>query len=500
MATLNSNLLTPQQAALNNKKSTNPLSKLASAAIKTVGNAILPGAGSAIQLGSAAINAAKPKATPQTVSYSNNMTMLPGTAPKNAALQTPAPAPLKPVSPVQQSAPQQNFSYTPTPAAPQAPTQNTPQESAVNNSLIGRIFEELLARGKQAPTAAAEAAEAAKGSLEVGRRAQEIADTAGQEYASIGKKGAQARTGYLTTGTTPVAEGNAAIVAQNQAAQQTAIATGAQTQLLGIDKQLTAQNQAATGLNNAASTAQGALNIGAGVAAPVQQPYGNMLVDPVTGQPIQQNGASGNVNDAVSLQVQRVMNGTSSYDQAAQALQAYGQAGVNALQQALGPNFDIAQSNANAAAKAQALGTNVTQGVAAERAMNSATAALDKLDTELTKLSPIYKGGVPLTNAIASDIANFLGQNAVSQYQSTLNDARQQVAAVLTAIGASTPTDAMSSARGYLPDGMTPAQQTEKVKAVKELMQQKVDAYKTTGGVPQYNPTGGNAPTTGFTW
>lgn len=491
MALISSNLVTPQQAALNKKKTTTPLSLLGSAA-KTVSNMIIPGSGTAASL---AYNAVKPKTTTQSIAPNIPMSTFGTPA---AGTQTTMNSPKQPVTPtsvakpMQPVMPQQN-AVAQTPAAPVQDKQ-----TALPQSLLGTILTELISRGKQSATASEDVSGAAQRGYEAAARAREIADAYGREFADIGKQGAKAKAGYLTTGTTPVAQGRAAVVAQTTAAQQQAVAQGAQAALGGVDKELTAANQAANAFTQAGNLAKGALDSGANIAAPIQQPYGNMLVDPVTGQPIQQGG--GSIGDAVQLQVQRVLNGTSGYDQAVQALSAYGQAGVNALQQALGPNFNIAQSNANAAAQGQALTTNVTQGVGAERAMNSANSALDKLDAELRNLAPIYKSGVPLTNAIASDIANFLGQNAVSQYQSTLNDARQQVAAVLTAIGASTPTDAMSSARGYLPDGMTPAQQAEKVKAVKELMQQKVDAYKATGNIPQYNPAGGGAPVSGFNW
>ena len=58
-----------------------------------------------------------------------------------------------------------------------------------------------------------------KRNLELANRAQDIAATAGQQISNIGQQGAKGAAGYRTTGTSPVAEGNAAILAQTTAAQ-----------------------------------------------------------------------------------------------------------------------------------------------------------------------------------------------------------------------------------------------------------------------------------------
>jgi len=105
-------------------------------------------------------------------------------------------------------------------------------------------------------------ANTALGNQAVGQSAAQIASDYGREYADIGKKGATGQAGYLSTGTTPVAEGNAAILAQTTAAQQQAVAQGEQAALLGTGQQLTAQNQTQTGLLNAANLTPEALRYG----------------------------------------------------------------------------------------------------------------------------------------------------------------------------------------------------------------------------------------------
>lgn len=482
MAQVTGNLLTPQQAAMNQKKQPSLLAKL-----------FTP-----MGINSARQPAPPPTPVMQTTPIAPNVNL-----PKQPVIK-----PAGTVAP----ATQQNNAGSSTGLVPLTPTSSnaappgtangtvTP-DATTNTSLIGRIFEELLARGKQAPTSADDIAKTAAKNEEIAGRARDIASRAGAAYADIGKKGAGATAGYSTTGTQPVAEGNAAVVARTTSAAQTAVAEGAQTELQGIDKELAAANQEALAQKASGDLAKGALDSAGGFATPVQQPFNTQLVDPITGQPIPQGaGGAAGMQDAIKLQISRLAAGTGSYDQAVSALQAYGQPGINALNSALGPNFDPAKSNANAAAKAAALNQNVQQGRSVELASNSAYAALDKLGNELGKLSPLYKAGIPITNNVLSDIANFLGNSAVSQYQSTLNDARSQVAAVLAATGGSTPTDAMSTARGYLPDGMTAQQLTQKVAAVKELIQQKVDAFTQTGNVPQYGDGSSSTPTKGFDW
>lgn len=89
----------------------------------------------------------------------------------------------------------------------------------------------------------------AAGNIPLGQSAQDIANAAGQRISDIGQQGARARAGYLTTGTSPVAEGNAAVLANSIAEQQQAVSQGAGMQLQGNAQALNAQNQAQSGYN-----------------------------------------------------------------------------------------------------------------------------------------------------------------------------------------------------------------------------------------------------------
>lgn len=107
----------------------------------------------------------------------------------------------------------------------------------------------------------------------LGANAQKIAADAGQRIADVGSQGQRFIAGQKTTGTTPVAEGNAAITAQTTAAEQAAIAAGANVALQGNAQALTGQAQTQSALSNAGSLSQ-----------PSTAAYGQTVFDPVTGQ------------------------------------------------------------------------------------------------------------------------------------------------------------------------------------------------------------------------
>lgn len=81
----------------------------------------------------------------------------------------------------------------------------------------------------------------------LGQQAADLTARAQQEYADIGKRASGAQAGYSTTGTTPVAEGNAAVIARTAAAQQGAVTQGAQLGLSGLSQQAGNITSAAAG-------------------------------------------------------------------------------------------------------------------------------------------------------------------------------------------------------------------------------------------------------------
>jgi hypothetical protein len=508
MATVASNKVTPAQLALEKKKGSNPLLRLAGGLATGIGNAMFPGMGSAVQLGTQLYSASR-----QPGGATASIPQVPSPLPKPQMVNTLAPAAAPPKPPASYSpmaqAPQQQ-PQAPVPAQQQKPERQT----SMPQSLLGTLLTELINRGKTAPQPS-DIAESARRNEEIGKRAAGIADTYGREYADIGRKGAAAQAGYLSTGTSPVAEGNAAVIAQTQAAQQQAVAQGAQAAMTGIDKELAARGAETAGLTSAAGAGQSALGTATPAAAPVQVPYSNQLLDPRTGQTVGGGAQGQSLQDAVALQVQKIRSGAVGYNDGASALSAYGQAGVNALQQALGSGFDINASNANAAAKAAALGQNVSQGTQAARMTISAKQALDALQTAYDRLGALQTGSVPGVGNVPllSQFEQFasmktgLGREATSGFITALNEARAQVRGVLGAAGIN-PTDAGDIVDTLLPSGMKPQEVKDKIAAAKAYLDNRVAALSSTGNIPQYNTSGGNAaagggakaPATGFSW
>lgn len=462
MATVSSNIVTPQQAALNKKKATDPMSMLMSP-MQTSTTAMLPQAQKPV----AGINYSLP--TPKIVS----------------SISQPA-ATSKVSSPAGTPAPQ----YAPPPMPkPAAVTQNPPQNVAANGnpapqedqtSRFTGLLEKLVNYATSGPNAEA-AAKAGK----VGEKyAKE------QEELGIFDKAA---AGDLSTGTQAVGGGNAQIKYNTKSNRSQALTAAENAELAPINAQITAAGQGQTGLISGLNAAQ-----------PIQVPYSNQVIDPATGKPIG-GGASGSMNDAVQLQVQKVLSGQSGYNDAATALQAYGQAGTNALQQALGPNFNINESNANAAAKAAALQQNVSAGRAAALASDSAKKALDSLQASYLKLNALQgSSGVPAFNALVQmgSLWTGIGRKEVSDYVGALNEARAQVRGVLGAAGVN-PIDAGGIADTLLPSNMIPTEVPSKIQAAKSYLDNRVAALSNTDSpVPQYGGNGGSvqAPATGFSW
>ncbi len=116
-----------------------------------------------------------------------------------------------------------------------------------------------------------------------GQQAADIAADYGKRIADVGQQGAIGEGSRLTTGTTPVAQGGAAVIAQTTAAQQTALAKGEEAALQGTSQQLTGNAQAANAFNQAGQLAQ---------------PVGNTpyFGNPLTGGVV---GGQGNAQNAI---------------------------------------------------------------------------------------------------------------------------------------------------------------------------------------------------------
>jgi len=190
---------------------------------------------------------------------------------------------------------------------------------------------------------------------EVGANAAAKAEQYGSEIARIGKLGAGAVAGNLSTGSNVVGSGNAAIASQSASQRMSALGEGLAAELQGTGQQLTANEQQTTGLTSAlsgANTGQQLQLTGLGSAATFAQPatagYGQTVFDPLTGQ---FTGGSGGLDpQGVATQLaQAVRSGQMTYEQAVSSLGYAGGAGQQFLNNALGPGFNAPQSSATIA-------------------------------------------------------------------------------------------------------------------------------------------------------
>ena len=265
-----------------------------------------------------------------------------------------------------------------------------------------------------------------------------------------------------------------------------------------LGSQLTAQGN----LVNAANTQQG-LQVTAGTNAananaPMQVPYSNQVISPSTGQSVG-GGTAGQLpqqaQDAVNSYAQQVKSGQMTRADAESRLSAYGVAGTNALNTALGTSFNTNASNASAGTTAQ--------GQQIQTAAKATNDALDTLTGLFNNLSPLQTQGIPATNSLANWVAGALGSQALSQYKTNLADARSQLIGVLNSSGG-TPTGNEATANQYLPDNMTKAQFDANVGTaqnpgiVRQLVAQKVGRFTGSGSQngTSGSTTGGGTITT----
>lgn len=367
-----------------------------------------------------------------------------------------------------------------------------------------------------------------QGNLAIGQKAADIASQYGKAISDVGGMGARAEAGQLTTGTSPVAEGNAAVTAQSASAQQAALAAGETAALQGTGQQLTAQQQntgalteALGGANTqqgqqisglgtaagAANTAQGqaisGLTAAAGAAKPETVPYNTQYVSPVTGQQVGGGNAGqlpADAQSAVQSYAQQVKNGQMTREDAESRLSAYGVPGTNALNAALGDNFNTNASNASAATTA--IGQQIQAAIA------PANQALDSLQSAFNNLSGLQQGNVmghsvPFLAHLAQNASMLAGpgRESASQFQGALQEARSRIdAALVGSIGVNA---AAAQASALLPDNMVASEIPGKIAAAKQYLQNQLASYTQSGQQPASQPSGqssGGASSSLFSW
>lgn len=326
----------------------------------------------------------------------------------------------------------------------------------------------------------------------IGQHAADIAANYGKQIADVGQKGAQFEGGQLTTGTSPVAEGNAAITAQTTAAQQAALAAGEQGALQGTAQELTAQNQGQSGLTNAgsiANTQQQNTQSGLQQAGQLSQPTSNFpfKFDPLTGSFA--NAATGAsvgaltynpTTDAATL-AKEVINNQIPYAEAVTAMgYAPNNVGTGALQQAIvqaGGNIAALEGQATgsaaaAAAPGQASAANIgTAGTAQTSAYNTvyskATAdaatysqqqsAINAIGNQALELMTNTPGINPQSSQFLNTKLNQLGTQLSSPQYAAFNTAVQSLQARIGAAlqAGEIPTAATDNAKAIASGSLT---------------------------------------------
>lgn len=220
----------------------------------------------------------------------------------------------------------------------------------------------------------------AQGNLALGQTANQLGQNFAQQYNDIKNRYENAQAGDVTTGTTPVGQGNAMVAANTEANKLQGLAQAYQGQLQGNQQQLAAQQQAQSGLLNAAQLAK---------------PEGNTAYfgSPLTGNVVGSSGTGGNpgnsllgnagtgnglIDNSVENALEQIRNGASTTD--ATSLLVGDKVGLTAFSNAMrqyDPNWSITSSNAIAA-------QNMTQGQQYQGQAAQLSTTLQQLD----KLTP----------------------------------------------------------------------------------------------------------------
>lgn len=300
MAQAISNLLTPAQSALNSR----------------IGAGLSIGSGGQLQGYTPTSNAAtanllmgplasKTPAAPVAPAVNGVSTPAPtGTNTASGGLYTPATGTTGLYPP---GTPQNGGNITQANTQPNLPvTQTTSNFTTPSGAVVNSTGGLVSGPGNTAQGLLSQLTGVAGQNATIGQNAADIASNYGKQIADVGQKGAMAQAGYQTTGTTPVAEGNAAVIAQSTAAQQQALAAGESAALQGTGQQLTANNQQQTGVNQALNAATDL----------TQAPYGTPLYNAATGTFTNaQTGQGVDFNSAMQSYAQGLASGNIPFSQ-----------------------------------------------------------------------------------------------------------------------------------------------------------------------------------------
>lgn len=291
----------------------------------------------------------------------------------------------------------------------------------------------------------------------IGEQARQLSEQYGKEIAQVGKLGAGAVAGNLSTGSNIVGSGNAAIASQSASQRMQALSQAQNAALAGTGQQLTGQSQTQTGLTSALGSANTQQQLGlsglgtaAGYAQPQVAAYGQTVFDPTTGQ---YSGGNLDPQTQATNLAQQVMSGAMTYDQALASLGYAGSAGANFLNNAItgaGGNPLQLQATGNVQqaniTTTGTLGTNIAaaglgnitpQYVQTEANVN---AAKEQAGRALNILQQTGLNNVSSTdfNKAANELRSRMGDPNFAAFQTAINEAKNFYTSVLAGSG-STP-------------------------------------------------------------
>ena len=358
-------------------------------------------------------------------------------------------------------------------------------------------------------------------------RAKAIADAAGQRISDIGQAGAKGEAGYLTTGTSPVAEGNAAIFAKTTTAKQGAVSEGANMQLSGNAQGLTAQQQAQSGYNNAAGQnltgqglAQGAISSAAGYSKPELGSYGQNYYNPLNpnqgGGGVPATNSDGTPNPmytALQNYAQMAANGQISSIPSSITSNPVLNNQLNTMAKQINPAYNPIVSAAQGAATSSNVQTGGTaQTNAAASAYQNSYPAVVQLNTALNNVDSAGKmtvenaqgnGVNPFALAPAntklSQLKTHLSDNGQVTFNSNMANLKAAIQNIYAANGGATPTG-IEATIGQMADGsLSISGLNALITAAKAEGQSRLDNAKNTASSEFLKTQGGNTTSSGNT-
>lgn len=266
--------------------------------------------------------------------------------------------------------------------------------------------------------------------------------------------------------------------------------------LTGQQQQIVAANNAGNigvAQQNAQTTA---LNAAGNLAQPVQVPYNNQYINPLTGQSVAGGAMTGgtsalsqlpqNAQEAVNSYAQQVKSGLMTRSDAESRLGSYGIAGTNALNEVLGAGFNTITANATAGAA----GTNVEKAGNINAAITSANLILgnestngksnsDTLSGAFDNLGQLQHTGSSWIGPLINQISNgtTIGQGPTQNYARLLAEARARVNVVLNSANNLGVNTSGVAAENVLPDNMTRSGLDTAIQTIKSLESQVTKAY-----------------------